>query len=34
MEMPMHCQDALILETALAQWLMSMISPAGHVKSA
>ena len=34
MEMPMHCQDALILETALAQWLKSMISPASHVKSA
>ena len=32
MEMPMHCHDALILETALAQWLKSMFYPASHVK--
>ena len=34
MEMLMDCQDALILETALAQWLKSMFSPASHAKGA
>ena len=34
MEMLMHCQDVLILETALAWWLKSMFSHASHAKSA
>ena len=32
MEMPMHCHDALILETALAQWLKSMFIPCKSCK--